>query len=799
MPRIYEIRKELTNVHGVVGTTGTIVPNDNTLRSIIQSTGSENELKFITSVLKEIKLGNSIVEEVEETTIVRKFFQNWLLQHTIQSDAEVSKASISSFFKKLCEFVLDPTKGYTTDIGYVIVNIDDLTSPQAYNITINIKLTGYELNTIISTIIDIEQQAICKSIFLHEAKDQYQVSIVLSMKDGVYKIEHINYPAGKNLEAILIYNQFPRVWDMNFAEMTGYLQQIKNMGFNVVWVNPFFKTSETPHVWRVDECKGESVIHAKRSLYAMSDPSLIYNDTVEPSSGNPSIANTTLANQVKAYTQTAKAVGLIPIFDLVLNHVSLDSPLVKGEFSHFKDQDIDTKTWFRPDARWDDVKAFNYDDETIRNQIFEHLWKPFITKTIRDLGFAGVRVDYGTAVNQVILTKCVELIKTLTPLPIIFGECLVPTPAILDKDISQSKETGFTHLTNAAAFLSDGQVREGKEKYQWFLHDLGKKNAITHSNSSFRSGTIGFPGSHDAGTAVQVGISVNITEGEKNTKASTISDNVFPVALTPDLRRGIIVELIAVLTAGLTPQQQTQLAEFVTTIKTSLLNEDSAVTVAQHVTALRTKMQELNISFATINDLTGKLTAEHVGERVNNKKMKIKKELATGRIVDEQISPLNEANKLYLAKKRIAIAALTSNAGWYLMAGDEKLSTITKSPFVKVDDSPFGEGHDNMAATNENLTELTNFITAVNTTFKTLRVASKIFWVDIFFLDDEQGICFVRYLSDQKSPIDIVVVNLSRATNYTLALDGNMIKAWITSKGVDINWGDPKLKYYFVN
>lgn len=76
-------------------------------------------------------------------------------------------------------------------------------------------------------------------------------------------------------DPVLMYNQFPRIWDMNFDAMKEYLFNIRALGFNIVWVNPFFKTSDNVVVNRVNEWNGEHV-KAKKSLYAMYDPSLIY-------------------------------------------------------------------------------------------------------------------------------------------------------------------------------------------------------------------------------------------------------------------------------------------------------------------------------------------------------------------------------------------------------------------------------------------------------------------------------------------------------------------------------------------
>ena len=54
---------------------------------------------------------------------------------------------------------------------------------------------------------------------------------------------------------------------MDFKAMVSYLPKIASVGFNVVWVNPFFKTSDKVKVKRVDEGKGTPVIASNSLKY----------------------------------------------------------------------------------------------------------------------------------------------------------------------------------------------------------------------------------------------------------------------------------------------------------------------------------------------------------------------------------------------------------------------------------------------------------------------------------------------------------------------------------------------------
>lgn len=428
---------------------------------------------------------------------------------------------------------------------------------------------------------------------------------------------------------LLLYNQFPRVWSMDFVSMTAYLPIIKSLGFNAVWVNPFMKTSKYNMVLRQNKATGER-IKSVGSLYAMFDPSLIATEIyTETSTGNLTLLGEKCA-EIQKYTATAQELGLAPIFDLVLNHISRDSPLVAGTFKHFLDLGLDTSEWFiqRTDVKWDDVVPFDYVRPGNIHQIFEHLWKPFIYKMIKDYGFTGARIDFATGpkVNPEIIKLCISYIKELNPKAIIFAEDLYPG---VKEDriryvLEKSKDLGFTHITNISMYLPEESIGS-KEAYEPILENLGLKKLMEIDSSNYRPGTIGFPGSHDAGPTL--------------------------------------------------------------------------------------------------------FMAKIAGDSTEN--------------------------PVLLAKKRMAIAAFTSDAGWYLLAGDEVLSQTMKSPFVRQDGANFVSADHiqetlrkpEILLTPHADTPLFPYIKAINETFLSLRPASNIFWFEIFYSPDKQLIHFIRHLA----------------------------------------------------
>lgn len=189
-----------------------------------------------------------------------------------------------------------------------------------------------------------------------------------------------------------LYNQYPGSYQ-TFSDMRDDLMRIKSMGFKQVWVNPFYDTCKK------NPFKGYE--HKVYCPYAMRD-----HQTLNPEYGAD-------FEDVKEYTKTAKDLDLVPIFDLVVNHVAIDHPFVEGDPS-LKAQGIDTKRWFKRHKNgnlmvkgmndqlewdgkssnpWTDVAQFDYSNPEIRDEIFKYLWKPFIDFNIETLGFMGARID----------------------------------------------------------------------------------------------------------------------------------------------------------------------------------------------------------------------------------------------------------------------------------------------------------------------------------------------------------------------------------------------------------------------
>lgn len=451
---------------------------------------------------------------------------------------------------------------------------------------------------------------------------------------------------------LLVYNQYPRVWGMDFKAMTAYVTKIRELGFNVVWVNPFFQSSDTV-VKRFNKFTGEE-LDVKGSLYAMK----------LDGSCKPEMQDT--QENIIGYTSTVSSRDMIPIFDLVLNHIAKDSLAIKEHPSWFKEQD----------SHWDDICPFNYTDEN-RSEIFETIWRPLLDQMV-ELGFQGMRVDYGTDVDQATLRMCVVHLRTKIKDPlIVFGEALIPVGKDVRGVLASCRNSGFTHLTNLSVFLSKGQILQGKRPdnplgYQWFLHDLGlKKSTCSGKCGDFWTGTVGFSGSHDHGTTLLGGILNSIPEKE----------------------------------------------------------------ILRYYKAHSKEFTERGLKL-------------------------IKKKIA-GILAVEKLSSATPKQKLEIVKERMAIAAFSSDAGWYCFSSDEWLSEVAKSPFVCSDGAPF---HREESIPSEGNAKIVEFIKNINSTFLRLREAPKVFWVEVFYTDDSSHLIFVRHISGKQLPADVVCVKIKEDT-----------------------------------
>lgn len=464
---------------------------------------------------------------------------------------------------------------------------------------------------------------------------------------------------------LLIYNMFPPSFGMQLGaglgywdNMTAYLPVVKDLGFNAVWLNPFTETPNYSAKIKFDVGIDYDVL-CSHSLYSPYDLSRIEGEPTAESTGDPGHASPIAIEKITKFTAEAKSLGIETLFDLAVAWIPDSSKLASGKCPHFIDKGIDTSKWFSKDSGccWNPrngTKIIDYGDPAIGKEVAEYLWKPFIVKMIDVFGFTGVRFDFAAALPFEIEKLCVDYIRDLNPQATIFGEMLV-SPGI---DISWRKSCGFSHITNNILWVNRKCGEVYKKAFNYFLHDQGVKKNMCTKIAGKMSGTIGFAGSHDDGTALQAGC--------------------------------------------------------------------------------RTKER----SCGDFEDFWGP--------------------------INKALSILSEPQKLRLAKERIGTAALASEAGYFLLSGDESLSVLKKIVFLDTGTLPRDRSEDHFYTPafrpSPSVTELRNFIRQINQTFSTLRSARETFWIEMIDYQHRfnDAMVFVRHLSEGRDgPTDIVFADFT--------------------------------------
>ncbi len=171
----------------------------------------------------------------------------------------------------------------------------------------------------------------------------------------------------------IIYNLFPRL-SKNIFNWEEHIDRIDSMGFNSIYVNPFHATG------------------GSRSLYAVKDYYRLNPDFV-PDGYNPADFSI-----LKAFLSKCESKDIAVFMDLVINHTSNDSVLIKEHPQWYKYDNgslvhpyaIDPANPFNVTV-WGDLAEINYDNnpdfEGIRNY-----WDRLIA-FFQNIGFKGFRCD----------------------------------------------------------------------------------------------------------------------------------------------------------------------------------------------------------------------------------------------------------------------------------------------------------------------------------------------------------------------------------------------------------------------
>lgn len=297
---------------------------------------------------------------------------------------------------------------------------------------------------------------------------------------------------------IACYDMYPTQFH-SIKDMINYLPVLKQMGFNALWINPMQMPGDISGFFKTDKNNGvKTGNEVTRSLYAMSHP-LLFNPQFSLGSPEDPMETTQRLNSeaLQLFTQNARNLGIVPMFDLVLNHVAIDSPLCQDKPHWFKGVHEDFK----------DVRGFNYDDESIRKEIITEFWQPYIKRYMIEYGFDGVRVDAVGYVHPAVRSEIYAYIHSLAaeygkPNPVILDEALFSKRPLAD-EVNYLKLPGIgpTHITTEA-YNVEFDLASADLPYEITLEEQLKASVVFQQKDgtwreNTKGGCINFCGNHD--------------------------------------------------------------------------------------------------------------------------------------------------------------------------------------------------------------------------------------------------------------------------------------------------------------
>lgn len=254
---------------------------------------------------------------------------------------------------------------------------------------------------------------------------------------------------------MVIYNLFPLLAGQ-FTKWEGHLARASEMGFNWIFVNPIQRPGSSG------------------SLYSIADYFDFNPVLVDKEIGKPP------EEQVQDIVKSAGRLGLSLMIDLVINHCSVDSPLLKthpewflweskGRVAHpFADEN-------GKKVIWKDLAKFDHRNTKDKEGLYQYFLA--IVKFLAGLGFRGFRCDAAYQVPRNLWERLIKETKTAYPDVLFFAETLGNPPDLTRKTAS----AGFDYIFNSSKW------------WDFYGHWLMKQYALTRDIAP----SISFPESHD--------------------------------------------------------------------------------------------------------------------------------------------------------------------------------------------------------------------------------------------------------------------------------------------------------------
>lgn len=253
---------------------------------------------------------------------------------------------------------------------------------------------------------------------------------------------------------IRIYNLFPRLYK-NVEDWYAVAQSAKDMGFNALYLNPFLKTGGT------------------NSIYAIYD---YYEFDMQVFSQGTQEEN---MEKLKNFLLYCEELGLLPIFDLVINHSAMDSHLVKEHpewYRHDEQGNILPATTYTLSGilvTWGDCARFKYADR--ENGLWQYIEE--LCRYYLDIGFKGFRCDVAHHVPDYYWRQLIGNLRADYPDVLFIGEAFLAS----SEETLGLADAGFDYIFNSARWWDYSS--------DWYF-DHNESLRIMIPN-------IGFPDNHD--------------------------------------------------------------------------------------------------------------------------------------------------------------------------------------------------------------------------------------------------------------------------------------------------------------
>jgi starch synthase (maltosyl-transferring) len=259
----------------------------------------------------------------------------------------------------------------------------------------------------------------------------------------------------KQRQKMIIYNLFPLLAG-RFTEWEKHLVRAAQMGFNWVFVNPIQLTGSSG------------------SLYAIADYFQLNPLFVDLKSKRKP------EQQLKETIKIAENLGLKMMIDLVINHCSVDSDLLKThpQWFQWESKRRVAHPFADEDGKkvvWRDLARFDHRNTKDKEGLFQFFSS--MVKSLIELGFKGFRCDAAYQLPRGLWERLISETKKAHPDVIFFAETLGCTPDLT----LRTAAAGFDYIFNSSKWWD---FRSG-----WLMKQYVLTREIAPS--------IGFPESHD--------------------------------------------------------------------------------------------------------------------------------------------------------------------------------------------------------------------------------------------------------------------------------------------------------------